>query len=171
MNMPVVEPFPDNWSYIKTELNWLDRVLVMAVGRHRRDLKETESMTRNPRDRVTRHWWKGVITLDQAPNYDEYRPGSVPDLTPPQGSQGGNATPSPESAPVAGRATPPTYQEQLAARIKASRQQGILLGLPALEDRLGLTSFEKNLVLLSLAPEVNRRFSRLYGLLQESEEQ
>lgn len=172
MNMPVVEPFPDNWSYIKTELNWLDRVLVMAVGRHRRDLKETEGMTRNPRDRVTRHWWKGVITLDQAPNYDEYRPGSVPDLAPPhQGSQGGNATPSPESAPVAGRATPPTYQEQLAARIKASRQQGILLGLPALEDRLGLTSFEKNLVLLSLAPEVNRRFSRLYGVLQESEEQ
>ena len=172
--MPVVEPFPDNWSYIKTELNWLDRVLVMAVGRHRRDLKETEGLTRNPRDRVTRHWWKGVITLDQSPNYDEYRPGSVPEMGPLSQSNpnpASNPSPPPDPIPNPGRAAPPTYQEQLAARIKASRQQGILLGLPALEERLGLTAFEKKLVLLSLAPEVNRRFSRLYGVLQESEEQ
>ncbi|MGA1132451.1 MAG: AAA family ATPase [Prochlorotrichaceae cyanobacterium] len=182
MTVPVAEPFPDNWSYIKTELNWLDRVLVMAVGRHRRDLKETEGMTRNARDRVTRHWWKGVITLDQSPNYDEYRPGAAPDLTPPQSGnappQGaapsqGSSTPPANSAPNSGgRSIPPlTYQEQLAARIQASRQQGVLLGLPALEERLGLTTFEKNLVLLSLAPEVNRRFSRLYGVLQESDHQ
>ena len=93
--MPVVEPFPDNWSYIKTELNWLDRVLVMAVGRHRRDLKETEGLTRNPRDRVTRHWWKGVITLDQSPNYDEYRPGAVPEMGPL--SPGNASNPSPNN--------------------------------------------------------------------------
>ncbi len=182
MSMPVVEPFPDNWSYIKTELNWLDRVLVMAVGRHRRDLKETEGMTRNARDRVTRHWWKGVITLDQSPNYDEYRPGAVPEMGQfsPNASPSASGTPSPpppHSAPpnpipaTPRSAAPQTYQEQLAGRIKASHQQGILLGLPALEERLGLTVFEKNLVLLSLAPEVNRRFSRLYGVLQESEAQ
>lgn len=173
MNTPVAEPFPDNWSYIKTELNWLDRVLVMAVGRHRRDLKETEGMTRNARDRVTRHWWKGVITLDQSPNYDEYRPGTTPEMisTPTPGNAK-NIVPAPSSPNSAGRSTPPlTYQEQLAARIQASHRQGVLLGLPALEERLGLTTFEKSLVLLSLAPEVNRRFSRLYGVLQESEQQ
>ena len=225
MDIQIAEPFTDNWAYIKTELNWLDRVLVMAVGRHRRDLKETESMTRNARDRVTRHWWKGVITLDQSPNYDEYRPGAVRETFYP-GSPAHNPgtplnpahpSPTPSSVPappganslnhptmvnvntgnvnpgaintgamntgnhggnhgggsLANPALPPpapSYQDQLAARIQATRQQGILLGLPALQERLGLTLFEKNLVLLSLAPEVNRRYSRLYGVLQESDQ-
>ena len=200
MDIQIAEPFTDNWAYIKTELNWLDRILVMAVGRHRRDLKETESMTRNARDRVTRHWWKGIITLDQSPNYDEYRPGAVretfypgspahnpspqtpPSQTPPSNGNLGINVPAPSSTPAESRHnlgngfTPPTpppapsYQDQLAARLQASRHQGILLGLPALQERLGLTLFEKNLVLLSLAPEVNRRYSRLYGVLQESDQ-
>ena len=220
MDIQIAEPFTDNWAYIKTELNWLDRVLVMAVGRHRRDLKETESMTRNARDRVTRHWWKGVITLDQSPNYDEYRPGAVRETfypgspannpgilnsgtlnpapaspgsspTVPSGVGNGFSHPTPfnvntgaintgainngnnggsPSNPVLPTPVVASYQDQLAARIQASRQQGILLGLPALQERLCLTMFEKNLVLLSLAPEVNRRYSRLYGVLQESDQ-
>ena len=191
MDIQIAEPFTDNWAYIKTELNWLDRVLVMAVGRHRRDLKETESMTRNARDRVTRHWWKGVITLDQSPNYDEYRPGAVRETfypgspannpgilnsgtlnpapaspgsspTVPSGVGNGFSHPTPfnvntgaintgainngnnggsPSNPVLPTPVVASYQDQLAARIQASRQQGILLGLPALHERLCLTLF------------------------------
>jgi hypothetical protein len=41
-----------------------------------------------------------------------------------------------------------------------------VLALPQLRDRLQLTPFEKNVLLLALAPEVNQRFGRLYSFLQ-----
>ena len=169
-----MDAFADNWAYMKTELNWLDRVLVIAMGRHRRDLKESEALGRNPRDRVTRHWWKGVITLDQSPNYDEYRPGSVRDTfypgSPAHQPTPGAARPTPPAPPEDPGNLPLPYQDQVAARIRASQSRQIILGLPTLQERLGLTLFEKNIVLLSLAPEVNRRYSRLYGVLQEDEQ-
>ncbi|MGB6014782.1 MAG: AAA family ATPase, partial [Nodosilinea sp.] len=40
-----------------------------------------------------------------------------------------------------------------------------VLALPQLRDRLQLTRFEKNVLLLALAPEVNQRFGRLYSYL------
>jgi hypothetical protein len=142
----MAEPFADNWSYIKTELTWLDRLLMTAVGRQRREMKETEGFAQNARDRVTRPWWKGIITLDQNPNFDNGRPAAPPKEEPSF-----------------------SYHQQLSARIEASRSQGIVLGLPTLQQHLQLNLFEKNLVLLCLAPEVNRRYSKLYNYLQEDE--
>ncbi len=140
---PKILPFADNWTYIKTELQWLDRLLLLAVGKHRRERRETDRISHSQRDRLTRHWWKGIVTLDTPPVYDDVRP-AVTDA-------------------------PSNYQQQLEARIRASQNQGVILGLPALRDRLSLSLFEKNVVLLGLAPEVNQRYGRLYGFLQESE--
>ncbi|MEM8602978.1 MAG: AAA family ATPase [Cyanobacteria bacterium P01_H01_bin.121] len=137
-------PFANNWAYIKTELNWLDRVLVMAVGRQRKDLKDLETLARSQADRVTHHWWKGIITLDMPPNYDEGRPALRP------------TTESPKN-----------YRQQLAERIELTEQQGTILSLPVLQTRLKLTNFEKCVLLMALAPEVNRRFSDLYSYLQD----
>ncbi|MDX2099596.1 MAG: AAA family ATPase [Leptolyngbyaceae cyanobacterium bins.59] len=140
-----VEPFADNWSYLKAELNWLDRVLMAAVARQRKETKEVERVAQNRADRITSHWWKGIILLDGECGYDE-----------------SPARPTPPEA----NAVRPGYQQQLQQRIQASQQQGIGLGLPMLCDRLRLSLFEKNLVLLSLAPEVNRRYGRIYRYLQ-----
>ncbi|MEB3275188.1 MAG: hypothetical protein VKJ85_15530 [Prochlorothrix sp.] len=142
MGTPSVEPFTDNWSYIKTELNWLERLLMVAVGQQRRDWQETLGLAQNERDKVTRHWWKGIISLNQTPNYDEKRP------TPPAKSENQG------------------FQQQLAQRIQSSQQQGVILSLPSLQHRLQLTNFEKNVVLMGLAPEVNRRYIRLFNYLQ-----
>ncbi|HIK44941.1 MAG TPA: AAA family ATPase, partial [Leptolyngbyaceae cyanobacterium M65_K2018_010] len=38
--------------------------------------------------------------------------------------------------------------------------------LPQLRDQLQLSGFEKNVILMALAPEINHRFGRLYGYLQ-----
>ncbi|WP_148288279.1 ATP-binding protein [Prochlorothrix hollandica] len=143
MGNPPAEPFADNWAYIKTELNWLERLLMVAVGQQRRDLQETASLAQTTRDQVTRHWWKGVISLNQNPNYDEMRP-----------------TPPPTGDAALG------YQQQLSQRIQESQTQGVLLLLPSLQERLQLTPFEKQLLLLGLAPEVNRRYTKLYNYLQ-----
>lgn len=138
-----LEPFSDNWAYLKAELSWLDRVLTLAIARQQRETQAVERVARTQADRVTSHWWKGIIFLEEEAGYDDCK-------KPPTG----------EGIVKVG------YQQQMHSRIQATRQQGISLGLPYLCDRLKLSSFEKNIVLLTLAPELNRRYARLYKYLQ-----
>jgi hypothetical protein len=141
-----VEPFPDNWTYLKAELNWLDRLLSLAVAKQRKDAKEIERVSRSRVDRATSHWWKGLVSLEGEPAAD-----------------------SPADLPPRKPATKTSYHQQLDARIQASQHRGIFLGLPTLCQRLRLSSFEKNLVLMALAPEINQRYSRLYSYLQDAD--
>ncbi len=145
--MDTAEPFPDNWTYLRTELNWLDRVLANAIARQRKESKEIERVSRSKADAVTSHWWKGLVTVDGLVAGDS--PAELPRRRP------GNKT---------------SYQQQMEARIRASRNQGIVLGLPSLCQRLNLSTFEKNTVLMALAPEINRRYARMYNFLQEVEQ-
>lgn len=137
------ETFADNWAYLKAELHWLDRLLMVAVARQRKESKDLDRIAQSPADRVTNHWWKGVIALDTEIRHDEVRK--------PQ------------------RPAQPSYQHQLDSRISASMQQGVTLGLPLLRDRLQLSLFEKNLIVLAIAPEINRRYARLYRYLQTTD--
>lgn len=134
-------PFADNWAYLKAELAWLDRLLMVAVSRQKREIDDIDDFALSGQDRVTSHWWKGIISLSGQPGYDHARP--------PKSRQGRE-----------------TYAQQLEARIQMSQRQGIVLALPHLRDRLQLSAFEKNVLLLALAPEINHRFGRLYGYLQ-----
>ncbi len=146
MQSDAVEPFPDNWTYLRAELNWLDRILGMAVAQQRKEAKELEHLVRSRADRATSHWWKGLLTLDGEIAYDS------PAEMPRRRSGKGN------------------YQQQMNSKIRASEQQGICLGVPSLQKRLQLSGFEKNLVLLALAPEISRRYGRIYNYLQDTEQ-
>ncbi|WOB44091.1 AAA family ATPase [Thermoleptolyngbya oregonensis NK1-22] len=140
--------FADNWSYLKTELGWLERMLMVAVARQKKEAKEIDRVAQSRADRVTSHWWQGVISLDGKICYDEYRqPPATTAVTTPR----------------------PSYQQQLEGRIRATEARGVLLGLPMLCDRLQLSLFEKQVILLAIAPEVNRRYARLYRFLQGEE--
>lgn len=134
--------FADNWSYLRTELGWLDQVLLAAVARQRKQTKEIDRIAQNRADRVTSHWWKGIVSLEGHPSYDEHRKPSTP------------------AAPKVG------FHQQLELRIQSSQKKGVVLGLPLLRDRLRLTPFEKNVILVGLAPEINRRYARLYRYLK-----
>jgi hypothetical protein len=144
-----IEVFGDNWGYLRTELNWLDQVLMLAVARQRKQTKETDRVAQSRADRVTSHWWKGLVSLDGHIAHDDIRK---------------PAQPTEKSAPKVG------YQQQMDSRTSASLQHGIILGLPLLRDRLQLSLFEKNLVLIALAPEINRRYARLYRYLKGEED-
>lgn len=133
--------FASNWTYLKTELNWLERVLMVAVSRQQQERKAIDRIAQSQADRVSAHWWKGLMSLNGKGAYDEHRP--------PASSQQKTG-----------------YQQKLQARIEASRQNGVVLLVPLLCDRLQLTLFEKNLLLMAIAPEVNRRYGRLYQYLQ-----
>ena len=140
------EPFSDNWTYLKVELSWLERLLLLAVTRQKKEAREIDRVAQTRADRATSHWWKGMVSLDGVVAYD-----------------------SPVPQKVESEAPKGTYQQQIEARVKASQQQGIILALPALCDRLNLTPFEKNLILMAIAPEVHRRYAQLYEYLQGKE--
>ncbi|MEO0769741.1 MAG: AAA family ATPase [Cyanobacteria bacterium J06649_4] len=140
-------PFADNWAYLKTELAWLDRLLMLAIARQRKDEKVVKQVAKTPADRVSEHWWKGVISVPR-PAYDDCR-----------------------VAPTKRACKPAVgYQSQLESRIQHSAKDGVVLALPSLRHYLNLTLFEKNLLLMVLAPEVNRRYGRLYRFLQTGKE-
>ncbi|MBW4517089.1 MAG: AAA family ATPase [Timaviella obliquedivisa GSE-PSE-MK23-08B] len=143
--MPIEQPegFANNWDYLKTELRWLDQVLMMAVTRQRKESHDVGRVAQSRADRVTSHWWKGLVSLEGEVAYDEHRQPSA--------------------------VTKVSYQQQLESRIQSSQDRGITLALPQLRDRLSLSLFEKNVVLMSLAPEMNRRYARLYRYLQGEE--
>lgn len=150
-------PFADNWAYLKTELNWLERLLMLAIARQRQDTKEIDRVAQTAADRATSHWWKGIISTGRPPGYDDCRgPLSNRGKGVPGGSGPGQASLTKQVG----------YQKQLEARIRASQAAGIVLGLPTVCDRFELTLIEKNLILFALAPEVNRRYGRLYRYLQ-----
>lgn len=140
-------PFADNWAYLKTELCWLDRLLMLAIARQRKEVTAVNKVANTSADRVSSHWWKGVISVSK-PAYDDCR------------------VPTPEPA----KRKPVGYQKQLESRIQISAKDEIVLALPSLRHYLNLTLFEKNLLLLVLAPEVNRRYGRLYHYLQTGED-
>ncbi|MEL6470167.1 MAG: AAA family ATPase [Cyanobacteria bacterium J06623_4] len=140
-------PFADNWAYLKTELAWLDRLLMLAIARQRKDTHVVNKVAATRADQLSSHWWKGVISVPN-PSYDDCR------------------------MPTAKKACKATggYQNQLESRIKISAQDSVVLALPSLRHYLNLTLFEKNLILMVLAPEVNRRYGKLYHYLQTGED-
>jgi hypothetical protein len=153
-----VEPFANNWAYLKTELNWLDQLLMVAVARQRKETYAINRVAQSQVDRVTSHWWKGLIALEHSPASDS-----------PAKSSAFQPLPQPEVSTSTSLEFPQSYQQRLESRIQLSEQQGIWLGLPTLCQRLQLTPFEKKLVLMCLATEVNHRYARIYSYLQSSD--
>ena len=134
-----MELFRDNWSYLKVEINWLERILLNAAAKMRKTEATTARFAKTKADRATHSWWEGLVTFEKVGH----------DSPPPRST-------SPKSLP---------YQQQLDLRISASQNQGISLALPTLCDRYNLSLFEKHIILLALAPEVHRRYGELCGYL------
>lgn len=136
--LPEIQPFTDNWSYLKAELAWLDRVLMRALAKQRQSNQEVDRVAKSAIDRSTSHWWKGFIAIDP--------------------SKGGSTVPKqvPQSHHPLGR---------YGARLAASRDRDIRLSIPTLCDRLELGDFERDLLILCLAPEISRRYERIYDFL------
>ncbi len=131
--------FPDNLSYIKAELAWLDRVITKAVARQKQINQEINKVAKNATDRATAHWWRGFVTLDP--------------------SQGGREVPREQNNNCI----------RTIDRVAQSAEKGIFLALPRLCEHFKLNEFEKNVILLALAPEVSRRYERLFMILNEDD--
>jgi ATPase family associated with various cellular activities (AAA) len=58
-------------------------------------------------------------------------------------------------------------QSEIQARRAASGQTGVHLSLPRLTQLFGLTQFEEQCLVICLAPEVHRKYDKLYAFLQD----
>ncbi|MEL6229878.1 MAG: hypothetical protein AAFR24_08195 [Cyanobacteria bacterium J06627_3] len=141
-------PFANNWAYLETELTWLERLLLVAVAQQRKNLKSVTRVAKTSSDRATSDWWQGLVAI-KSRAYDDVAPQSG-------GQAGGQAGGRPSLG----------YQKTLDKRILLSRARKIALGLPTMQSVLGLSLFEKKLVLMVLAPEVQVRYGKLYHYLQ-----
>ena len=137
-----MELFRDNWSYLKIEMSWLERILLNAVAKARIQEAKLNRHAKTNADRATRDWWEGIVSFEKV-GYDS----PPPDRT---------AKPS------------QSYQQQLDSRIKQSQAAGIDLVLPRLCDRYSLSLFERQAMLLAIAPEIHRRYGELCGYLAGS---
>ena len=140
-SFPEVQPFADNWSYLKAELAWLDRVLMRSLSKQRQTNQEIDRVAKSAADRATSHWWKGFIAIDP--------------------SKGGSLAPKhPPAIHPLGR-----YGDRLAV----SHEKNIRLAIPTLCNHLALGHFERDLLVLCLAPEISRRYEKLYTFLNNDD--
>src|SRR5262245_48451729 len=58
-------------------------------------------------------------------------------------------------------------RERIAARRRASLEEGIHLSLPRLAQIFGLNTFEERAMLICLAPELDSKYGQLYAYLQD----
>ncbi|MEI6428347.1 MAG: hypothetical protein WCO45_08155 [Pseudanabaena sp. ELA607] len=131
------EPFADNWSYLRAELAWLDRVLMRASAKQQQTQRDVARVAHRPGDQATSHWWQGLLMGDP--------------------SQGGSLPP----APVMHNHPLGRFGEKIALNLS----QKIPLAIPLLCERLDLGQFERNVLLLCLAPEISRRYEKIYHFL------
>ncbi len=136
--------FTDNWTYLKAELAWLDRVLMRAMAKQRQTNHDVDRVARNAADKASSHWWKGFITLDP--------------------SQGGSRV-----KPATESQTPTHPLGRYGDRLAQSLSQGINLPIPHLCQHLNLSKFERDLLVLCLAPEISRRYEKLYAFLNSDD--
>jgi len=137
----VTTPFGSNWDYLRAELAWLDRLLMRAIARQQQNQKVVHRVAQTAADRASSHWWQGFINVDP--------------------SQGGSRIKTaPASHHPLGR-----YGD----RLQSSREQGVVLAIPDLCHQLHLRLWERNTLILCLAPEINRRYEKLYAYLNGDE--
>lgn len=58
-------------------------------------------------------------------------------------------------------------RKRISGRLAASRSARLFLPLPYLSSVFGLTPLDENMILMALAPELDRKYERIYGFLQD----
>jgi ATPase family associated with various cellular activities (AAA) len=137
--------YADGWEHLSDELRCLDLRL------RRQILRQPRARSSDPLSP-----FKGLVITDA----------EVADLLADPGSAAGE--------PAAGLVEQRAFDQALTAlrneieaRRAASRQTGVHLALPRLTELFGLTPFEEQCLVVCLAPEVDRKYEKLFAYLQD----
>jgi len=138
-------PYKDCWQYLADELRCLDLRLRLQV------LAQTHA---RPADPLAP--FRGLVITNT----------EISDLVaPPRTAAHEPAGGKPEKQELERALT--QLEDEIALRRSASRRAGVTLSMPRLSELFGLTRFEEQCLIVCLAPEVDRKYTKLYAYLQD----
>lgn len=134
--------YADHFEHLADELQWLDLVIQLEVAKLRSRTRPFQQLAASQQVYISHEeidWLLGEVPL----------PGAETD----------------ELAPI--RRQIEKLRQQIQARVSASLEQGVFLPLIQLAHTFGLSQFEMQAVVICLAPELHRKYDRLYAYLQD----
>lgn len=139
---PVLAPYRDNYEHLAGELRRLDLLIRLRVLTLRLQNQAVPEAQAQRAVYITPEEVAWLLAEDAA-----WRPGDA-------------------TAAEVGVALD-ELDRTIAGRVAASSQAGVFLALPELARLFGLSAFEQDTVLICLAPELRRKYDRLYAYLQD----
>ena len=141
-------PYASSWEHLADELRWLDHLLHLRLLDRRREAGD------DPLEP-----FKGLVLSEQ----EILRLLAAGGLQPPAVPRGtGDA-----ALPAAVAAALDELALRIARRREASARAGAELALPRLSRIFHLGPFEERCLLICLAPEIDRKYEKLYAYLQD----
>jgi len=137
MTMPTSGAYADNWEHLADELAWLDLLLSAHVA-------QAQAIATNTRNPALAGLYISGEEIDRL-----------------------LAAPRAPAPPASWQAPIDEHARGIAARRGASEASGQYLALPRLAQLFGLSPWEERIVLICLAPELDRRYEKLYAYLQD----
>jgi hypothetical protein len=149
-----VRAYDGSYAHIRDELRKLDALIRLRVAEMRCGLVETRGVAADPNVAIS-HEEIDRLLEEVAPSVAGF-------------SNVANRIPSPNGGRL-GREDEvlEARRAEIEARVRASTQQGVFLSLPALSRMFALSPFEVEAVIICLAPELDRRYDKLYAYLQD----
>ena len=141
-------PYDNNWEHLAAMQEWLDVLLRRECLRSRRALASQHEP----------QIFKGAYISDDEVN-------QLLDTFAPEQSEASEADAGASADALLEEAE--AMRALIAERVEASQEEGIVLLLPRLARLFGLTPFEERVAFICLAPEMDLKYERLYGYLQD----
>ena len=134
--------YKDNYELLADELRWLDLLIQLRVLMFQRNLREAQEAS------------------SSHPAYISH--GEVDWLLKPDD---GLVSHDPEAQKIRNQLD--MMQRHIHGRANRALEQGVFLTLPQLAHLFGLSPFEVQVVIICLAPELRRKYDKLYAYLQD----
>lgn len=138
----VIPAYADHFEHLSDELKWLDLVIQLEVAKLRSQTQPFQQLAVNQQVYISHEevdWLLGEVSLP-------YSESGELDQICHQIAQ---------------------LRQYIQARVAASLEQGVFLTLIQLARTLGLSQWEIQAVIVCLAPELHRKYDRLYAYLQD----
>jgi len=134
--------YPDNFAHITDELRKLDLLIQRRVMTFRQENRALQEGLASRTAYITHDEIDRILELDNLQENSQI-----------------------ELTEINNRIT--ERQKEINHKVEQSIQQGIFLALPQLAHIFGLTPFELQVVIICLAPELNRKYDKLFAYLQD----
>src|SRR5262245_840917 len=146
------QAYATNWEHLSDELRRLDLLIRLCLLRERRDRPSDPST-------IILDQFRGLVLTD------EEIAGLLADADDAHSGDGSSSNDSQERQALI-QALARLY-DYIDRRLAASRDAGIHLSLPILSRLFHLSRFEEQCILICLAPELDRKYEKLYAYLQD----